>query len=215
MFRPNRTFGLVALLVGLLLPASAPQALPEDRLQAIEITAAHAERNERKGYTVYSGDVVLVQGSLRIEADRLTIYHDQVAADRIIAQGAPARLRQRPTLDKPFVTARAQRIVYEKSNELVLLRFDARIEQEGAIVTGESISYFMAEQRVRAESVAADESSRVQVFIPADVVEAASESEGGGENDTGKIGEEPVEGEGDEGPVTGGSRKARGSSGGT
>ncbi|MEL7045821.1 MAG: lipopolysaccharide transport periplasmic protein LptA [Pseudomonadota bacterium] len=199
------------MLVGTLLQAPAPRALPEDRLQAIEITAARAERNEPRGYTLYSGDVVLVQGSLRIEADSLTIFHDQVAADRIIAQGAPARLQQRPALDKPFVKASAERIVYEKSSELVLLRIDARIEQEGAIVTGESIRYFMAEQRVRADS--ADDSSRVQVFIPAEVVEQASEGSGDGESQEGDA--EPVPTEGEENRARSRPEEARGGSGGT
>jgi lipopolysaccharide export system protein LptA len=54
-----------------------------------------------------------------------------------------------------------------------MLRESASIEQDGAVVTGESIQYFMAEQRVRADATADDETSRVQVFIPADVVEAA------------------------------------------
>ncbi|MEE4107746.1 MAG: hypothetical protein V2I24_00265, partial [Halieaceae bacterium] len=54
---------LAALLVlTLLLVTIDTSALPEDRLQAIEITAERAERNEREGYTVYSGAVILTQG---------------------------------------------------------------------------------------------------------------------------------------------------------
>jgi len=170
---PGRRLRIALALVVTLVSAEAP-ALSDDRLQAIEITAERAERNERKGYTVYSGAVVLTQGSLRIEADRLTIYHDREAADRIIASGEPAHLRQRPAPDKPFVVAQGERIVYERSREVVTLRGAASIEQEGAVVTGESIRYFMAEQVVRADARPEDESTRVQVFIPADVVEAAS-----------------------------------------
>ena len=159
----------------LLLAGSGATALPEDRLQALEITAERADRNEREGYTVYSGAVILSQGSLRIYADRLTIFHDRVAADRIVAVGEPARLRQQPAIDRQPVRASARRIVYEKSRELVMLRESASIEQDGAVVTGESIQYFMAEERVRADATADDETSRVQVFIPADVVEAAQD----------------------------------------
>lgn len=154
-------------------------ALPEDRLKAIAITADRAERHERGGYTIYIGSVVLEQGSLHIEADRLTIFHDREAADRIVAVGTPARMRQQPEIDKGFVHASAMRIVYEKSRELVLLRDTASIEQDGAVVTGETIEYFMAEQRVRADSAAADENARVQVFIPAEVVEKQSGGDGG------------------------------------
>lgn len=157
--------------------ASSVSALPDDRSQDIEITAERAIRDERAGYTIYSGDVILEQGSLLIEADRLTIYHDAEAADRIIAVGEPATLRQQPELDKGFVTASAGRIVYEKTRERVLLRQDAVIEQDGAVVSGESIDYFMAEQRVRADAPAADEDARVQVIIPAAVIEEQTEDE--------------------------------------
>jgi len=162
----------------LVLGAASVVALPEDRLKAISISAERAERHERGGYTVYSGDVVLEQGSLHIEADQLTIYHDREAADRIIAVGAPARMRQQPAVDKGFVHASANRIVYEKSKQLVRLSTAASIEQDGAVVTGDSIEYFMAEQRVRADSAASDDKARVQVFIPADVIEEQAGDEG-------------------------------------
>jgi lipopolysaccharide export system protein LptA len=191
MFRASlrRTPGplLAALLIpALLLATSDTTALPEDRLQAIEITAERAERNEREGYTVYSGAVILIQGSLRIDADRLTIFHDRVAADRIVAVGEPARLRQQPAIDKPPVRASARRIVWEKSRELVMLRESASIEQDGAVVTGETIQYFMAEERVRADATADDESSRVQVFIPAAVIEAAQDDSATGPAEPGE-----------------------------
>lgn len=155
-------------------------ALPEDRLQSIEITAARAVRDERAGFTVYSGDVVMKQGSLHIRADKITIFHNSEAADRIIAVGEPATLRQQPEIDKGFVTASAGRIVYEKSREWVQLREAAVIEQDGAVVSGDSIDYFMAEQRVRADAAPEDASGRVQVIIPAAVIEA--ESSDGDEN---------------------------------
>ncbi|MEO0435836.1 MAG: lipopolysaccharide transport periplasmic protein LptA [Pseudomonadota bacterium] len=147
-------------------------ALPDDRRQAIEISANRAVRDDKAGHTIYSGNVVLEQGSLQIEADRLTIFHEKDAADRIVAIGEPAKLRQQPELDEEFVRASAGRIVYEKSRERVLLRYAAIIEQDGAVVSGESIEYFLAEQRVSADASLEDESARVQVIIPAEVVES-------------------------------------------
>jgi lipopolysaccharide export system protein LptA len=147
-------------------------ALPDDRSQAIEISATKAIRDEKAGFTVYSGDVVMEQGSLYIEADKLTVFHDRKAADRIVAVGEPARLRQQPEIDKPFVTASAGRIEYLKSAERVLLRDSATIEQDGAVVSGDSIDYLMAEQRVRADAREDDQNARVQVTIPAEVVVA-------------------------------------------
>lgn len=172
--KPKSLILILALQLGAI---SVATALPDDRLQAIEITAEHALRDERAGYTIYSGKVILEQGSLYIMADKVTVYHDREAADRIIAIGKPATLRQQPSLDKAFVTASAGRIIYEKSRERVLLREDASIEQDGAVVSGESIDYLMAEQRVRADANASDDSARVQVIIPAAVIEAEGASD--------------------------------------
>jgi lipopolysaccharide export system protein LptA len=160
------------------------RALPEDRLQSIQITAASAVRDERAGFTVYSGDVIMQQGSLQIEADKITIFHDSEAADRIIAVGAPAKLRQQPQIDKGFVTARAGRIVYEKSREWIQLREAAVIEQDGAVVSGESIDYFMAEQRVRADAASQNANGRVQVIIPAAVIQAETKADENADNKT-------------------------------
>lgn len=175
----SRSLSALMLVMTSLVASHSPTltALPDDRRKAIEITAARALRDEKAGFTVYSGDVVLQQGSLYIEADKLTIFHDSDDADRIVAIGSPARLRQQPAIDKGFVTALAGRIVYEKSTERVMLRTDASISQDGAVVSGESIDYFMAEQRVLADASATDESARVQVLIPAEAMEEQNTDE--------------------------------------
>lgn len=154
-----------------LLLAQGAIALPEDRQQPIRISADQALRDERQGFTEYTGNVRLQQGSLQIEAEKITVFHQQVAADRILAEGNPARLQQQPQADKGIVHAAAQRIEYFKAEERVHMRRKARIEQEGSIVTGDSIDYYMAEQRVRADSGQREDGGRVEVVIPAQVLE--------------------------------------------
>ena len=86
------------------------------------------------------------QGSLHIEADQITIYHDDKEADRILATGSPARLQQQPELEKGPIKASANTIEYFKTEDRIQLRENANIEQEGSIVTGDSIDYLMNEQ---------------------------------------------------------------------
>ena len=66
----------------LALPVAA-LALPEDRDQPIRITADQALRDEKQGFTVYSGNVNMDQGTLHIDADKITVYHMEEEADRI------------------------------------------------------------------------------------------------------------------------------------
>ena len=160
---------VVALLAGLLL-AIVANALPDDRDQPIRITADTAIRDEKQGFTVYSGNVHMTQGSMDIEADKLTIYHETAQADKIVAEGKPARMQQKPAVDEPMVRAHAEIIEYYKIEERVHFRIDAHIDQDGASVTGDSIDYFIAEQLVKADSDKATEGNRVQVVIPATTI---------------------------------------------
>lgn len=177
--RPNRhspEWVYHRLLAGLSLAAVlclAPLAiaLPEDRDQPIHIEADEALRDEKQGFTRYHGHVKMSQGSLQIEADEITVYHLEQEADKIVARGEPARLSQQPELNKGLIKARADVIEYYKADDRVQLLNNANIEQDGSIVTGDSIEYLIAEQRVRADSDRNREDSRVQVVIPAQVVE--------------------------------------------
>lgn len=153
----------LALALGL---STVVSALPEDRDKPIRIEADEALRDEKQGFTRYTGNVRMVQGSLRIEADQVTVYHDAKEAQRILATGTPAKLQQQPEIGEPPVKASADTIEYFKLEERVQLRQNASIKQDGSIVTGDSIDYLMNEQMVKAGSDKNSESSRVKVIIP-------------------------------------------------
>lgn len=165
----------VALLA--LLSISQVSALPEDRDQPIHIAADQALRDEKQGFTIYQGNVRMDQGSLHIEADRITIYHVTQEADKIVAEGQPATLQQQPAPDKGPIKASAEIIQYFKLEERVRLLNNAHIEQDGSTVTGDSIDYFINEQMVKADSDGGSEDSRVQVVIPAQAVQQDKDKE--------------------------------------
>ena len=158
------------------LPAVLTQALPDDRNQPIHITADKALRDEKEGVTVYSGHVKLVQGSMELEADKLTILHTSQDAEEIIAEGLPAKMRQQPELDKGIVNAHAKIIHYFRATERVFLETDASIDQDGAVVTGNSIEYLIAKQLITAESDQTQEGNKVVVVIPPNVQQKESSS---------------------------------------
>lgn len=163
-----RMLRLCALAIAICLGSGTGgvMALPTDRDQPINIIADKAVRDDKQGFTVYSGDVRMDQGSMHIEADKLTIYHAEEDVEKIVAEGRPARMRQQPELDKGIVYARAHTIEYFKGEERVHLKTNASIEQDGGTVTGDSIDYFITEQLVKADSDQAREGNRVQVVIP-------------------------------------------------
>jgi lipopolysaccharide export system protein LptA len=164
--------------MGLLMVAggSPVTALPEDREQPIRITADSASRFETTGETHYTGNVELTQGSLRINADRIVVQQPQNGAGVIIATGNPARLKQTPTEQRGPVSASAERIEYRQDLDTVKLVRNARIEQEGAVVTGATIDYEVNAQQVKARAaVSAEDNQRVEVIIPPGALERSSE----------------------------------------
>ncbi|HKK23124.1 MAG TPA: lipopolysaccharide transport periplasmic protein LptA [Pseudohaliea sp.] len=171
--------GPALLLLALVsLWAAGAGALPGDRDQPIAVEADSAVRDEKAGQTIYRGDVRLVQGSLVIEADELTIFHSRDLAERVVALGAPARMQQRPEIDDAVIHAEARRITYFTADERVLLEEQALVEQDGATVRGERIDYLIREQLVRAD--AADSGGeRVQVVIPPRLAEEAGQEDDG------------------------------------
>lgn len=181
---------LWAVVVLLLQQSAALQALPEDRLQPIRISADKAVRDERRGLTIYSGNVRMEQGTLEIEADTITIYRIQEEGDKIVAQGQPARLQQQPEPGEELVRARANTIEYFKLEDRVQLREQATIEQDGSTIRSESIDYLIVDQVVRANSAASSEENRVEVFLPARAVQDAQTRD---DDTTGPItGEQPA-----------------------
>lgn len=163
-----RSMNYCAHFLALMLVVSATftQALPEDRDQPMRITADKAERDDINGVTIYRGNVILIQGTLRLESDKLTIHHTDEDPSEIIAEGNPAKMQTRPELDKAIVYARGAVITYYKLEERVHLQTDGYVEQDGSVVTGDSIDYFIEKQLVKAEADETREGDRVVVVIP-------------------------------------------------
>lgn len=167
---------LLAIMGSLL--TTAVCALPEDAQQPIHISADRALHNEKAGLTVYNGNVEMEQGSLRISADKITIYRIDGEADKIVARGRPAQMQQQPDPDKGLVQARAGVIEYYKTESRIHLRQDAQIEQEGSTVTGDTIDYYIDEQLVKAGSSKSGEDSRVEVVIEAQALKKSEDDSG-------------------------------------
>tara|TARA_R110002073_G_scaffold81775_1_gene195918 strand:+ start:589 stop:1095 length:507 start_codon:yes stop_codon:yes gene_type:complete len=146
--------------------ATLAQALPEDRDKPMRITADKAERDDVNGVTIYRGNVIAIQGSLKLESEKLTIYLDDGQATKIVAEGSPAKMQQRPEVDKEMVYARARIITYFRPEERVHLQTDGFVEQDGSIVNGDSIDYFIEQQLTKAVSDPKRKDDRVVVVLP-------------------------------------------------
>lgn len=166
------------VLVAACLPGAAALALSSDSEQPIHIEADRAEADDQQQVTVYRGDVVLVQGTIRITGDVLTIHYD---ADRtmtkMVAVGEPARFRQLPDGKTEYQHANARRMEYYASDDLIVLLGDAESWQGKDRIRAQRIVYDTLRGHVTADSElppsmqaeaaqgAGSEKSRVQVTI--------------------------------------------------
>jgi lipopolysaccharide export system protein LptA len=154
---------LSTILILLTFLPGTTRALPEDRQQPIQIESNRAVRDEKAGTTIYIGDVELIQGSLKLLADRLEIYSkDNNEVERIVAYGKPAYLEQQPSADKPPIKAHGETIRYFVLLERFQLEKDASIEQDGSVVTSNIIDYYIQDEVVKASG----SEQRVRVVIP-------------------------------------------------
>ncbi len=153
--------------------AASANALLEERRLPIQIEADSAEQDERNGITIYRGNVTIAQGSLRINADEVTIeslpatetQRRQIGS--IVATGSPAEFIQR--LPQAQVVASGGTIEYGIEAGVILLRDDASIDRQGNRVSGNRIEYHLGEELIKAEADPNNANARVHtVFDPGD-----------------------------------------------
>lgn len=158
----------VALLVILLFAGLTSSAIARerDRDQPIMIEADRVQIDDISGVSVYSGNVIYTQGTTRLEADTVRIYHDeQRQFVRLEAFGNPVRFRQRLEGDQQDMQANALRMEYHASPEKLILEHEAWIWREDVEFTGDFISYDADNEVVSAVKGDGDEAGRVHIVI--------------------------------------------------
>ena len=140
---------IVFICVSLLFTVSV-WALSTDKDQPIEIEADSADLDDAKGVTIYRGNVVLTQGSVRMTGDTMTVYFTDAELDTVIMEGKPARYRQLPDNSKIYDEAEALRMEYYEFKNLIVLIDKASFKQEGLSFSGNRIEYDTEHSRIKA-----------------------------------------------------------------
>lgn len=150
------------LLALALLPVEAG-ALSSDRDQPMQIEADRVELDDAAGVSVYRGNVKVVQGTLVLTGDVMTVYTKGEQVEKVIMEGKPATYRQRPDGKDQDVRARALRMEYYTTPERVVLLGKAEVDQQGDKLRSERIDYDIASDKVRAGTQAPNERVRITI----------------------------------------------------
>lgn len=115
-----------------------------DRDQPIELEADTVSVNDAKKISVYTGNVILNQGTLQIKADKMIVREDQDGFQHSTCFGspnAPTTFKQKQTGKNEWMQGSGQRIEYNARMDKVQLYTNAWVKRGEDVVTGDYISY--------------------------------------------------------------------------
>ena len=164
----------LASALGLFAPLA--NALPEDQQQPIRVTADNAVQENNT--VTYRGNVVVVQGTIKIAADQVLIYHDKGKLQRAVATGKPVRFQEQPDAKGGLMTGRAGTVIYYNTDQRVELIDDALVDRDQSTLKGQRIEYLMSSKTLRADGASPNsQPGRVEMVLQPNKDEPAKEGQ--------------------------------------
>ena len=148
----------------LLLMSGMAHSLPSDKDAPVNIEADSGEIDQATGTTIYQGDVVITQGSMKLEAHKVIVEYRDKKPHQLTATGAPARFKQKPDETKEWVHGRGNKIEYLIDSEELILTDNAELKQGDDSFSSDRIVYDRVKSKLTA-GAAAKGSQRVRVTI--------------------------------------------------
>lgn len=137
----------------LALGASHAFALDSDARQPINISADQLQIDDRTGVAVYTGQVHMEQGSMKLDADRVEITRGSGGGvSRVNATGKRAYIEQKPAPNDPVAKGWGNTIIYHADTRRVELIGNAELHQAKDTFTGGYVEYFLDRRQVNARS---------------------------------------------------------------
>jgi lipopolysaccharide export system protein LptA len=133
----NKILVLIALLV--LHPYS--YAEKADRDKPIEIEADTMTVDDAKSTSIYTGDVILTQGTMLIRADELIVRQDKQGFQHSTSLGNPTTFKQKMEGSNEYIQGKALRIEYDGHMDKIHLYKKAEVKRGKDIVVGDYITY--------------------------------------------------------------------------
>jgi lipopolysaccharide export system protein LptA len=132
-----------ASAVGAQSRGSEPGKGREDRSQPVTVDADRMERFGKENLVVFTGNVVARQDNSVQYTDRMEVYLDE-KGNRILRTVSTGSVR---IITKDCRTGTARRAEYFDLEQRVVLSGNARVWQEDNVVTGETITIFLSQDR--------------------------------------------------------------------
>lgn len=141
-------FGLITgLMSGLM--TSAAMAAKADRNQPIDVSANKKVTDYKQGTSIYTGNVVINQGSLHATGDKATLYVKDGQLVRAVLDGKPATFQELDDKGQ-LVKGSANDANYLAQKQKIILSGNAKLDRQGDTLSSEKITYDMTAEVVKA-----------------------------------------------------------------
>ena len=124
-------------------PAGGAARAKEERSQPLTVDADRMDRFGRESLVIFTGNVVARQGNSVQYADRMEVYFDE-KGDRVLRTISTGGIR---IITRDCRTATAKRAEYFDLDQRVVLSGNARVWQDDNVVSGETITIYLSQDR--------------------------------------------------------------------
>lgn len=116
-------------------------ALKSDSKQPILVEADQAQLDQKNQSTTFSGNVIVKQGSVHIQAGSVNVVKNSQGQQFLKAQGKPVRFSQTLDDQKGVVQGQANQVSYSSVDHVLHLVGNAKVTRGGDRAEGASITY--------------------------------------------------------------------------
>lgn len=132
------------LLAALSLPALAEKS---DREKPVNLEADNVTLDDISKISVFQGNVLLIQGTLMLRADRVEAKQNDDGLQNVTARGNPVSFRQKRDGVNEYIEGFASQMEYDSAQSILKLIGDARLrkgvdEIRGAVITYDAKTEF-------------------------------------------------------------------------
>ncbi|OZB37748.1 MAG: lipopolysaccharide transport periplasmic protein LptA [Halothiobacillus sp. 14-56-357] len=151
---------ILGIMAGLMTPTVF--AAKADRNQPIDVTANEKVTDYKQGTSIYTGNVVINQGSLHATGDKATLYVEKGELVRAVLEGKPATFQELDDKGQ-LVKGSANDANYLAQQQKIILTGNAKLDRQGDTLSSQQITYDMNAEVVKAGGKAGGD--RVHVVI--------------------------------------------------
>lgn len=147
MKRPLRNFALTCLLC-----LNIPSLMAQTVSTPINLVADQGEYDGNTGTAIYTGNVVIQQGDMKLTGDKVVIKTSSGKVTSVEAWGNLATFHYVPT-NEPAVDGKGKHMTYNVSANKVDIQGEAYVKQEQNETRGETLSYNLKSEIVTGKRV--------------------------------------------------------------